>query len=129
MLTTEREEPTIYQAIGGEAAIAAAVEVFYQRVMADPALNGYFAHSDMEQLQRHQRAFFTMALRGPGAYAGRSMRAAHAGRGITGADFDRVAAHLVGTLDSLAVPAELTERIVQQIAPLRGDVVSEDAAA
>jgi hemoglobin len=129
MQTTDNSEKSIYEAIGGEAAVAAAVEVFYQRVLADPALSGYFAHTDMERLQRHQRAFFAMALRGPNQYSGQSMRAAHAGRGITDADFDRVAMHLVATLDTLGVPASLTEQIVQQIAPLRGEIVSTAAAA
>jgi hemoglobin len=123
------EQASIYEAIGGEAAVTAAVELFYQRVLADPTLSGYFVHTDLEQLRRHQRAFVTMALRGPGKYAGRSMREAHARRGISDADFDRVAGHLVDTLAGLGVPAPLIERIVATVAPLRTDIVSAAAPA
>jgi hemoglobin len=123
------DPPTIYDAIGGAPAISAAVELFYERVLRDPSLRGFFAGSDLPRLKQHQRAFFTMALRGTGAYTGKTMRAAHAGRGITDADFDRVAQHLAATLGALGVPDDLTSQIIGAIAPLRRDIVDQSAGA
>jgi hemoglobin len=117
-------QTAIYEAIGGKEAVAAAVDEFYRRVIADDVLAPYFAQSDLSRLKAHQRAFFTVALGGPGAYTGRAMDAAHAGRYITADAFDRVAVHLAETLAALGVPADLVEQIMSQIAPLRSDVVA-----
>ena len=120
-------QPTLFDAIGGDPAIAAAVEAFYRRVLADPSLAPFFADTPIDRLKAHQRAFLTLALRGSGTYTGRTMRAAHAGRGITDADFDRVATHLGATLTALQVPAELIAQIIGGIAPLRPDIVDATA--
>ena len=116
---------TLFDAIGGADAVSAAVEVFYERVLADQELAPLFANTDLVRLKSHQRAFLTVLLRGTGTYGGRSMRAAHAGRGITDAHFDRVATHLADTLTGLGVPAELTTQILGGVASLRGEIVEE----
>lgn len=123
------ETPTVYEQIGGHAAIAAAVDEFYQRVLADPALAPFFTESDIGRLKAHQRAFLTFALGGPRAYNGRAMRAAHAGRRISDAAFDRVAGHLRATLEALGATAAVTAQVLATISPLREDVVGVPADA
>jgi hemoglobin len=68
---------TIYQRIGGEAAISAAVDRFYERVLADPTLSHFFSGVSMARLKAHQFAFLSQALGGPKQYSGASMRDAH----------------------------------------------------
>lgn len=114
---------SIYEAIGGQPAVIAAVDEFYRRVLADPDLAQYFAGTSLQRLKGHQAAFFAMALGGPDHYKGRSLREAHAGRGIGDAAFDRVAQHLAGTLGALDVDAVTIEGIIAQVAPLRADLV------
>jgi hemoglobin len=114
---------TIYDAIGGPAAVGAAVTQFYERVLADPGLAPFFAGTDMTRLQSHQRAFIAAALGGPQLYAGRSMSAAHAGREIPDTAFDAVVGHLGATLIDLGVPAETVGVIASRLAPLRGEIV------
>ncbi|GAB7044228.1 MULTISPECIES: group I truncated hemoglobin [Catenuloplanes] len=116
---------TLYESIGGEAAVRAAVDEFYRRVLNDPDLAGYFAGVDVARLKAHQRAFLAVAVGGPAAYPGRSMSDAHAGLGITDADFDAVVAHLAGTLTGLGVPAHETAQIEAALAPLRADIVED----
>ena len=117
------QSATIYDLIGGAPAITAAVDEFYTRVLADEMLAPFFEQSDIERLKGHQRAFFTVALRGGGNYGGRTMRDAHLGRGITDGDFDRVAMHLTETLLALGVPETLVQQVIGGVAPLRGDIV------
>jgi hemoglobin len=81
---------SIYADIGGSAALDAAVTHFYQRLLADESLVGYFDGIDLDRLKRHQRAFLSMALGGPNEYKGRNMAAAHAGLGITNQAFSSV---------------------------------------
>ena len=115
---------SIYERIGGAPAVSATVDELYGRVMADPDLAGYFAKTDMRRQKAHLRAFVTEALGGPKRYRGRDMHAAHAGLGITPAAFDRVVAHLVGTLASLGVGAQLIGAIGDELAPLRDQIVA-----
>lgn len=115
---------TIYQRIGGSAAVNATVDLFYKKVLADPALTEYFAATDMDHLKAHQRAFITAALGGPAAYAGKMMSAAHAGLGIDKAAFDTVVGHLVATLAELGVEPDQIEAIGNRLAPLQRDIVT-----
>ncbi|ROO86178.1 hemoglobin [Actinocorallia herbida] len=119
----------IYDAIGGAAAVRAAVDDFYVRVTADPQLNGYFTDRDLDRLKAHQRAFIAGAVGGPEIYRGRDMAAAHAGLAITDAHFDRVVDHLVATLEDLGVPEETIAEIGGTLAPLRASIVDVPASA
>jgi hemoglobin len=119
----KRHETSIYEQIGGHDAVVAAVDGFYARVLADPLLAHYFDGVPLQRLKTHQAAFLTQALRGPERYAGRPMREAHAGHGITDAAFDRVAQHLADTLAHLGVSEALIQQIIARIAPLRPEIV------
>lgn len=115
---------SIYEQIGGSYAVGEAVEDFYDRVLADRRLAGYFAGTDMARQKAHLRAFIAAALGGPNVYAGRDMHAAHAGRGITGPAFDSVVGHLAATLQAMAVPPSTIEAIAGKLLPLRDQIVS-----
>ena len=41
--------PTLYEQIGGEVAVNAAVDIFYRRVLNDYRINRFFDNVDMEQ--------------------------------------------------------------------------------
>jgi hemoglobin len=120
---------SIYESIGGAPAVAAAVDDFYRRVLGDASLAPYFTGVDLARLQSHQRSFIAAAIGGSEIYAGRDMGAAHAGLGITDADFDAVVGHLVDTLSGLGVPPATIGEIGEKLAPLRGQIVSADRAA
>ena len=115
-------EPSIYEQIGGTAAVGAAVEELYARVLGDPLLAPYFDGLDMSRQRHHMRAFIATALGGTHTYQGRDMATAHAGLGITDRAFDRVTEHLAGALGTLGVPSGQVTTILARIAPLRGDI-------
>jgi hemoglobin len=117
-------EVSIYELIGGESALTAVVDDFYMRVLADPQLSGFFAGVNMPKLKGRQVEFFAAALGGPDFYQGASMREAHAGRGISQADFDKVAVHLTTALAAAGVPAETVAQIAGSVTPLAGEIVS-----
>jgi hemoglobin len=52
------------------------------------------------------------------------MASAHAGLGISDADFDAVVGHLVDTLGGLGVDEETIARIGAVLLPLRADIVT-----
>jgi len=61
---------------------------------------------------------------GPERYRGPDLARAHAGLGITDAQFDRAAGHLSDTLDTLSVPRHLSDDIIAIVATLRPVVVT-----
>ena len=121
---TAAAEVNIYEAIGGESALVAVVDDFYGRVLSDAQLAAFFAGADMPRLKGRQVEFFAAALGGPNLYRGASMRQVHAGRGISQADFDKVAFHLAGSLGDAGVPQEIITKITAAIIPLADDIVS-----
>jgi len=114
----------VYQAIGGRAAVAAAVEGLYGRLLADPVLSRFFPRGVAAKHRAYVVTILGEALGGPERYRGPDLAAAHRGLGITDADFDRTAVHLAATLDSLGVPGHLADYVVGVVAGLRPAVVT-----
>lgn len=125
---TEMQAPdtsdTIFDQIGGEAAVEAVVEIFYGKVLADPELKDYFATTDIEGLKRHQARFVGMALGATRPYSGRSMKKAHEGMGITEVQFNLVVGHLAAALTEAGVDGPTIEAIAEKLVPLKGDIVT-----
>ena len=122
------DQATIYDRIGGEAAIAAAVGMFYERIMADDSLQRFFANLDMEKQIDKQIAFMTMAFGGPHEYTGRDLRTAHRHlleQGLDEKHFAAVAGHLKGTLEALSVPPELVKEVITLVGSTKADVLDQ----
>jgi hemoglobin len=123
------EATSIYEAIGGRAALAAAVDHFYGRLLADPMLSPFFPGGVGARHRAYLITVLGEALGGPERYRGPDLAGAHRGLGISDAHFDRTAAHLDATLDELGVPRHLTDRIIGIVAGLRPAVVTVLGAA
>lgn len=115
---------SIYQAIGGRAAVTAAVEGFFGRMLADPELSGFFPGGVGPRHRAYLVTVLGEALGGPERYRGPDLAKAHGGLSITDADFDRTAGHLTATLGSLGVPGHLAGQIIGIVAGLRPAVVT-----
>ncbi len=118
------EAISVYEAIGGRAALAAAVDGFFGRLLADPVLGPFFPHGVGPRHRAYLVTILGEALGGPERYRGPDIAGSHRGLGITDAHFDRTAGHLSGTLDGLGVPRHLTDHIVGIVAGLRPAVVT-----
>jgi len=118
--------PSLYEQLGGEAAVNAAVDIFYRKVLSDYRINRFFDNSDMEKQMAKQRAFLTMAFGGPNNYTGTDMRTAHARlvkMGLNDSHFDAVAEHLSATLQELNVPENLIAQVMAIAGSTRNDVL------
>ena len=113
----------VYQAIGGRAAVTAAVEGLYGRLLADPVLSRFFPGGVAVKHRAYVVTILGEALGGPERYRGPDLAKAHRGLGITATDFDRTAVHLAEVLDSLGVPGDLADHIVGIVAGLRPALV------
>ena len=119
----------VFDLIGGPPAVTAAVDDFYRRLIADPALTQYFDGVDMKRLKGHQRSFIAAAIGGPEPYLGRAMGETHAPLHVSPEHFDKVVDHLVETLTDLGVSGSIIEQIGSKLAPLKDEIVSPGASA
>jgi hemoglobin len=116
----------LFERLGGEAAIEAAVVDFYERVMADPILAPFFSHLDMGAQIKKQIAFMSMAFGGPNPYTGRNLREAHArlvANGLGDAHFDAICTHLATTLRELGIDDKTIAEVSQIVEATRSDVL------
>ena len=120
----EAEAISLYEAIGGRAALTAAVDRFYERLVADPKLAPLFPDGAGARHRAYVVTILGEALGGPERYRGPGIADAHRSLGISNAHFDRAAVHLAATLDELAVPRHLADPIVEIVAGLRPAVVT-----
>ncbi len=105
---------TLFERLGGEAAVNAAVDIFYNKVLADSRISHFFDNLDMVAQANKQKAFLTMAFGGPHNYSGRDMRAGHAHLGLNETHFDAVVENLAATLTELGV----SERDIAEVAKI-----------
>jgi len=116
---------SLFERIGGMPAVNAAVDIFYQKVLADDSIKHFFAHIDMTKQRGKLKAFLAYAFGAPLNYTGKSMHDAHAYMQLTEAHFNAVAGHLVATLQELNVPQNLIDEVVAIALSVKGDIVAE----
>jgi hemoglobin len=124
----ERMSQTLFQKLGGDAAVDAAVDIFYRKVLSDDRISDFFDAVDMEQQAAKQKSFLTMAFGGPNNYSGMDMRRGHAhlvSRGLNDSHFDAVVENLAATLEELNVSAEYIAEVAALCETTRNDVLGK----
>ncbi|KAI8473828.1 MAG: hypothetical protein J3K34DRAFT_466299 [Monoraphidium minutum] len=118
---------TVFEKLGGKENVQAAVELFYQKIQADPLTAPFFEGIDMKKQKAKQLQFMALAFGGPNDYKGRSMGAAHAGLDLNDAHFDAVAGHFVSTLRELGVDAAVVDEAAAVVMTTRPEVLGKGA--
>ena len=122
------KEKSLYERLGGYDAIAAVVNDFIGRLVADKRFNKFFVgHSEdsLKKIRQHVVDQFCAAAGGPCLYTGRDMRTSHHGLGITNDDWDASAKHLVETLDKFKVPEKEKNDLLAFVTSLKKDIVDK----
>lgn len=118
---------SLYEKIGGQPAMDAAVDLFYRKVLNDDRVSRFFEDVDMDEQRAKQKSFLTVVFGGPNDYTGKDLREAHKSLvddGLDDSHFDAVAVHLQNTLEELGVPAELVNQVMATAAGTRDDVLN-----
>lgn len=115
-----------YDRVGGAPTIRAVVDRFYELVLADAELAGYFTGLDVARIKRHQVLLLSQVLGGPVSYDGRDLAEAHRHLEVTPAHYDRVAQYLTGLLWKSDVDADIIFRVAETLAAVRGQVVAPE---
>ena len=127
MSNASAPESTLYEQLGGEAAVNAAVDVFYRKVLTDDRVSHFFDDVDMDRQIAKQKGFLTMVFGGPVAYTGKDMRAGHAhliARGLNDSHVDAVIEILGESLREVGAPESLINRVAAIAESARADVLN-----
>ena len=126
-MSAATQQPTLFEQLGGQAAVDAAVDRFYRKVLSDERISSFFEGVDMDRQAAKQKAFLTMVFGGPNNYTGRDLRSAHAhllARGLNDSHFDAVIENLGATLRDLGVADNLIQQVAALAETTRNDVLS-----
>ncbi|KAL6064466.1 Group 1 truncated hemoglobin [Balamuthia mandrillaris] len=128
--TKAEAERTLYDELGGEAAIDAAVDKFYEKVLADERVNFFFDGVDMRRQARMQKGFLIFALGGPRRYTGKGMKVVHERlvkeKGLNDLHFDAIIELLSQTLREMGVSEENIAKVGAKCEPLRGPILGRE---
>lgn len=121
---TVATKETLASRLGGTDAVKAAVEGMYTRILADEDLAPFFDNVNMTRLKLHQIEFMKVAfthipkgLDVAGLILEKHVKLFQ--DGLNESHFDKVAGHLIDTLQSLDVSQELVDEVVAVVGPLR----------
>ena len=125
-----RADDALYKSLGGKKAITAVVSDFVGRCAMDSRINSFFADTakDPKRLKKFEANLVDQiceAAGGPCKYKGKDMKSAHAGMGISGADFDALVQDLVMTLDKFKVKEADKNALLGVLGPMKGDIVTK----
>jgi len=122
------QEKSLYERVGGYNALAAVVDDFIGRLVSDKQFEKFFigqSTDSKKRIRQHILDQFCAATGGPCVYTGREMKTAHAGLGITNAEWDAAAKHLVASLDKFKVPDKEKGEILAFVTSLKKDIVEK----
>jgi len=124
-----KNQPSLYERLGGVYSIATVVDDFIDRIMVDPRLN---ANPRVDEA--HHRVspagfkylvteMVCWATGGPQKYTGRSMRDSHKDLMITEAEWQASLDDFQQTLDKFQVPQTEQEELKAIVASTKADIV------
>ena len=89
------DQRSLYERLGGSAAITAVIDDFVARCAADARINSKFARTDVPRLKAMLVEQVSAATGGPAPYTGRSMDETHKDMQVTAGEFDALVEDLV----------------------------------
>jgi hemoglobin len=115
---------SLYHRLGGKAALSAAVDLFYTKVLADKRVSHFFEDVNMKRQHNRQKAFLSAALGGPEPWTGKDLRKAHASLDLNESHFNAIAGHLRATLEELKIKPDLINQVMAVVAGTKDDVLN-----
>jgi hemoglobin len=104
--------------------VSRGVQLFLERMLADPLLAWTFEGVDQVQLNRHALAFVVAALGGPDLYLGRELHRVHERFRLTNRHFDVAVVHLIDSLREAGISDGVLAELAIRLEPLRRQIVT-----
>ena len=123
-------QKSLYERLGGKAAIVAVVDDFVANCAADTRINAFFTATaaDKNRLAAFKNKLVDQiceAAGGPCKYTGKDMKTAHAGMGIANADFNALVEDLTKSLNKFNVGKAEQDQLLGVLGPMRPLIVEK----
>ncbi|MEP1093646.1 MAG: group 1 truncated hemoglobin [Cyclobacteriaceae bacterium] len=118
------ETNSLFERIGGMEAVNTAVDIFYEKVTADPLVGHFFTSINMAEQSGKLKTFLAYAFGAPLNYDGKNMAEAHKHMRISEDQFTAVAGHLSDTLRELSLDSGLIDEVMAIAASTKEDIVN-----
>jgi hemoglobin len=115
------QEQTMYERLGGYDAIAAVTDELIARLEEEKFAN--FSEASLQRVRQNIVDFICNATGGPCYYTGRDIRTAHAGIGITKAQWDNFVVVFGETMNDFDVPEDIQNDFAAMMLPLEDQIV------
>ena len=126
--TAQTKEASLYDRLGGYNAIAAVVDDFIGRLVADKQFQKFFSgfsNDSKKHIRQHIVDQLCAAAGGPCVYTGRDMKTSHGGIGISEKDWNAGNKHLLASLDKFKVKKNEKDDVMAFVATLKKDIVEK----
>jgi hemoglobin len=124
------KEKTLYDRLGKKKGITGVVDDFVGRAAGDTRIAAFFKPdvADPARLKKFKGNLvdqICQASGGPCKYTGKDMKTAHAGMGISSADFDALVEDLVAALNKAKVADADQKILLGVLGPMKSDIVEK----
>ncbi|WP_286974172.1 group 1 truncated hemoglobin [Pseudomonas sp.] len=119
------KDDSLYRDLGELPGITRIVEGMLLNIAGDSRIVQHFENVDIERLREKLIEQFCVEAGGPCEYTGDSMAESHKGQNLTPSDFNALVEDLQDAMDTLDVPVRAQNRLLAQLAPMRGEVIDQ----
>jgi hemoglobin len=125
---TETQNQSQWERVGGAPAVKAVLDRFYEGVLGEPQLAGFFENVEVDNIKPHLAEVLSVVLGGPGTGSEIDLATyltdAHASLGVTESDYALTGKVLMDTLAEFEVPDDIVETISGALAFVQPYVVA-----
>src|ERR1700722_1076013 len=112
----DRRTDSLYAQLGGKANVAAIVDRFYEKMLADPDIRPLLAKANLAALRQRQGQFLTQTLGGPVDAKNRVTTPAHAHLLTQARHVERATTHLALALSEMNMAPDLVDAVMERVA-------------
>lgn len=116
---------SLFELAGGEDALRAVIEDFYDHVFDDVMIGFFFLGAEKSELVRLELEFVMRFLGADRQYTGRTLREAHKGHHIMGGQFNRRTQLLRQAMERQGLPQNVRDAWIEHTEALRSQVTRD----
>lgn len=112
----------VFKQFGEEAGLVKLMDVFMEKLLADPRMRPFFENTDQARVKKHLVEQFCVILGGPCTYSGRDMKSSHAMLGIDRSNFNALVEDLQWAMNKQGIPFRAQNKLLAKLAPMHREI-------
>ena len=121
----QKKPDTLYDELGGQAAIEKLVDNYIRDISFDPELVQRFKDTNIKRLRTKLTEQLCNVSGGPCQYTGDSMKVVHHNMHIGEAEFNHFVELLIKAMNQTGIDQRAQNRLLARLAPMRRDIMDQ----